>query len=188
MEDIIPSEEGIIPVMGDITSTDADQVSHIQAEWMRERPDIDPSPQGLIGRIHRLGAHLMTELEAVYVQFGVTSGEFDVLATLRRAGDPFERTPGELAERTMISSGGLTKRCDRLERAGLIERRVAETDRRGRVVALTSAGRELIDAAYAAHMRNEHRLVEALSDQDRVVFQQLLADWLAHFETPANQP
>lgn len=159
-----------------------DRVASIQREWLRERPEINPSPQGIIGRLHRLAARLTTELEAVYEQFGLSTGEFDVLAALRRAGEPFERTPGELAERTMITSGGLTKRCDRLEAAGLIERRVAETDRRGRVVALTDAGLALIDDAYAAHMANEHRLLAHLDDEDRVTLQRLLTHWLGRFE------
>ncbi|RZS59524.1 DNA-binding MarR family transcriptional regulator [Microcella putealis] len=161
---------------------DSDRVASIQAEWRRERPEIDPSPQGIIGRLHRVAAYLTTELEAVYRDFDLSTGEFDVLAALRRAGEPYERTPSELAERTMITSGGLTKRCDRLETAGLIERRVAESDRRGRVVALTPAGLDLIDRAYAAHMRNEHRLIAALDEDDRGALQGGLARWLAHFE------
>lgn len=163
---------------------DSDRVASIQAEWRRERPDIDPSPQGLIGRLHRLAAHLTAELESVYRDFGLSTGEFDVLAALRRAGEPYERTPGELAERTMITSGGLTKRCDRLESAGLIERRVAETDRRGRVVALTPDGLDLIDRAYEAHMRNEHRLIAALDPDERGAIEGGLAHWLAQFDAP----
>lgn len=161
-----------------------DRVASIQAEWRRERPEIDPSPQGIIGRLHRVAAYLTTELESVYREFGLSTGEFDVLAALRRAGEPYERTPSELAERTMITSGGLTKRCDRLETAGLIERRVAESDRRGRVVALTPAGVDLINRAYEAHMANEHRLISALDPDDRGALQGGLARWLAHFEAP----
>ena len=172
--------------MTKFTVSGDDRVASIQREWLRERPEIDPSPQGIIGRLHRLGAHLTTELEAVYARFGLSTGEFDVLAALRRAGEPFERTPSELAERTMITSGGLTKRCDRLEAAGLIERRVAETDRRGRVVALTDAGLALIDDAYAAHMANEHRLIAELSDDDRVDLQRVLIEWVGRFEDPAR--
>lgn len=163
-----------------------DRVASIQAEWRRERPEIDPTPQGLIGRIGRLSTYLTAELEAVYRAFGLSTGEFDVLAALRRAGEPYERTPGELAERTMITSGGLTKRCDRLESAGLIERRVAESDRRGRVVALTPDGLDLIERAYEAHMRNEHRLIAALDPDDRGALAGGLARWLTHFEAPAG--
>lgn len=195
MEDIISSGEGNIPGVSKLPATGArphddarshDRVASIQAEWRRERPDIDPSPQGLIGRLHRLAAHLTVELDSVYREFGLSTGEFDVLAALRRAGEPYERTPGELAERTMITSGGLTKRCDRLEVAGLIERRVAETDRRGRVVALTPDGLDLIDRAYEAHMRNEHRLVAALDPDDRDALAGTLAHWLAQFEAPES--
>src|SRR6478736_8490135 len=136
-----------------------DHVARIQEEWHRERPDLDVSPQGVLGRLHRVAARLTDELTAVYAEHGLGEGDFDVLATLRRAGPPYERTPGELAEHTMITTGGMTKRLDRLERAGLVARRAAEGDGRGRVVALTPAGRAAIDAAFADHMANEARLV-----------------------------
>jgi DNA-binding MarR family transcriptional regulator len=107
-----------------------------------------------------------------------------VLATLRRAGEPFERAPGELAAFTMVTTGAMTKRIDRLERDGLVNRRPSTIDGRGRVVALTAAGRELIDQAFAAHVRNEHRLLEGLSAEEATELQGLLAKWLAHFEAP----
>ena len=138
-----------------------DHVARIQAEWRRERPDLDVSPQGVIGRLHRVGALLTDQLIAVYQRFGLGEGEFDVLATLRRAGDPFERAPGELASFTMVTTGAMTKRLDRLEAAGLVTRRPSTADGRSRVVALTPAGRELIDEAFAAHMRNEQQIGRA---------------------------
>ena len=156
-----------------------DHVDVIQGEWRRERPDIDPSPQGVIGRLHRLAGLLMAELEAVYAQHGLTQGEFDVLVTLRRVGAPYERTPTELAERTMVTSGATSKRVDRLERAGLVARRRSDQDGRGRVVGLTPAGVELADAAFTDHMINEHRLVAALSASEREALQGLLKGWLA---------
>jgi DNA-binding MarR family transcriptional regulator len=122
---------------------DLDHVARIQAEWARERPDLDVSPQGVIGRLHRLAGLLTEQLCVVYRRFGLSEGEFDVLATLRRAGDPFERAPSELSEHTMVTTGAMTKRLDRLERAGLVSRRRSEADGRGRVVALTDAGRDV---------------------------------------------
>jgi DNA-binding MarR family transcriptional regulator len=155
-----------------------DPVARIQAEWRRERPDLDVTPQGVIGRLHRLAARLTDELTTVYDAHGLAEGEFDVLATLRRAGAPYERTPGELAERTMITTGGMTKRIDRLERAGLVTRRVSESDGRGRVVALTAKGRETIDAAFTDHMANERRLLDHLEPSDAAELERILTRWL----------
>lgn len=159
-------------------------MARIQAEWARERPDVDVAPQGVIGRLHRLAGLLTEELLVVYRRHGLTEGDFDVLATLRRAGPPYARAAGELAEHTMVTSGGLTKRIDRLEQAGLVTRRRDEADGRGRVVALTEAGTRLIDAAFTDHMRNERRLVDQLSPAEAAQLERLLTRWLAHFEAP----
>lgn len=161
-----------------------DHVARIQAEWSRERPDLDVSPQGVIGRLHRLGGLLTEELCVVYRRFGLSEGEFDVLAALRRAGEPFERAPGELAVHTMVTTGAMTKRIDRLERDGLVTRRRAAGDGRGRVVALTQAGRELIDQAFTEHMRNERRLLDALTRDEAAALEPLLTAWLARVEPP----
>jgi len=159
-----------------------DAVARIQAEWRRERPDLDPSPQGIIGRLHRVAARLTDELVTVYEAHGLAEGDFDVLATLRRAGAPYERTAGELADHTMITTGGMTKRIDRLERAGLVTRRASETDGRGRVVALTARGRETIDAAFTDHLANEQRLIDELSPRDAAELQRILTVWLSRLE------
>ncbi|MEV0782341.1 MarR family transcriptional regulator [Streptomyces sp. NPDC050423] len=161
-----------------------DHVARIQAEWHRERPDLDVSPQGVIGRLHRLGRLLTEELCVVYRRFGLSEGEFDVLAALRRAGAPFERAPGELATHTMVTTGAMTKRIDRLEHAGLVTRQRAAGDGRGRVVALTDAGRELIDQAFTEHMRNERRLLDALTGDEAAALEPLLTAWLARVEPP----
>jgi DNA-binding MarR family transcriptional regulator len=155
-----------------------DHVARIQAEWARERPDVDTAPQGVIGRLHRLAAHLTEELCVVHRRHGLSEGEFDVLAALRRAGKPYERAPGELAAFTMVTTGGMTKRIDRLERAGLVTRRRSGSDGRGRVVALTAAGRELIDRAFTEHMRNERRLLAALTAEEAAQLEALLTAWL----------
>ena len=159
-----------------------DHVARIQDEWRRERPDVDVAPQGVIGRLHRVASRLTDELTAVYAQHGLGEGDFDVLAALRRAGAPFERTPGDLAAHTMITTGGMTKRLDRLERAGLVARRAAVGDGRGRVVALTPLGRETIDTAFAAHMANERRLLDELSADDAATLERILTAWLARLE------
>ena len=159
-----------------------DRVAEIQAEWARERPDLDVSPPGIIGRLHRLAGHLTEELVAVYAEHGLSEGDFDVLAALRRAGAPYERSAGELAEHTMITTGGMTKRLDRLEERGLVTRRPSAADARGRIVGLTVEGRRVIDAAFTAHVGNERRLVELLPARDRTELERILTAWLGHFE------
>ncbi len=165
-------------------SESLDHVARIQREWARERPDVDVSPQGVIGRLHRLAGLLTEELCLVYQRYGLSEGEFDVLATLRRAGEPFERAPGELAAFTMVTTGAMTKRVDRLERNGLVTRRASESDGRGRVVALTPAGKQLIDQAFTEHMRNERRLLDQLTPEQASQLEPLLTVWLARFEAP----
>ena len=160
-----------------------DRVAEIQEAWARERPDLDVTPQAVIGRLHRLAAYLTEELCVVYRRHGLGEGEFDVLAALRRAGEPFERAPGELARHTMVTTGAMTKRLDRLERDGLVSRRMSAEDGRGRVVALTPAGRRVIDDAFADHMANEHRLLAALDPADAARLETILRAWLARVET-----
>ncbi|ANC32509.1 MarR family winged helix-turn-helix transcriptional regulator [Isoptericola dokdonensis] len=159
-----------------------DRVARIQEAWRRERPDVDVAPQGIIGRLHRLATHLDDELDTVYARHGLGFGEFDVLATLRRAGAPYERAPGEIAQHTMVTTGAVTKRLDRLVAAGLVERRPAEGDGRRRVVALTPAGLRVIDTAFTEHMANERRLVDQLSPTDQAALEGILRRWLAAYE------
>jgi DNA-binding MarR family transcriptional regulator len=155
-----------------------DRVAQIQREWRRERPDLDPSPQGVIGRLHLVALELTERLVDVYGRFGLSEGEFDVLATLRRAGTPYERPAGELADHTLVTTGGLTKRVDRLEARGLVERRTEASDARKRLVRLTPEGRRLIDRAIAAHLDNEHRIVDELGRADAATLERILTRWL----------
>jgi DNA-binding MarR family transcriptional regulator len=155
-----------------------DRVAAIQQAWRRERPDLDPSPQGVIGRLHRVALELTERLLAVYREFDLTEGEFDVLATLRRAGAPYEHAAGELADHTLVTTGGLTKRVDRLEVRGLVERRAEASDARRRIVRLTAEGRDLIDRAFTAHLANEHRLLRELGEADASSLEAILTRWL----------
>ena len=166
------------PIPGDL-GEHGDHVDRIRTEWARERPDLDVSPVEVIGRLHRLAAALTVELETVFRQHGLGEGDFDVLAALRRVGAPFERRPSEIAEHTMVTTGAVTKRLDRLEAAGLVQRRASETDGRGRVVALTPRGRDVIDEAFADHVANEQRLVSSLPAADRAALERILRSWLA---------
>lgn len=158
-------------------ASDLDHVGRIMAQWHDQRPDLDPSPQGIIGRLHRVAARLTEELVEVYGRFGLGEGEFDVLATLRRTGAPYELAPGDLAAQTMVSSGAVTKRVDRCVEHGWVTRRVGEGDARSRRVALTPAGLDLIDRAFEAHMANEHRLVGTLTELERARLAHLLETW-----------
>lgn len=153
---------------------DIDGVDRIVAQWHRERPDLDPSAMHVIGRISRLHWALDERLLRVFSRYDLGRGEFDVLATLRRAGAPYELTAGELGESTMVTSGAVTKRVDRLERAGLVARRSAEIDARGRLITLTDRGREVIDDAVAEHVRHETHLVSGLTAAERTTLVDLL--------------
>ena len=144
-----------------------DRAAQIVEQWRVERPDLDPRPFLVIGRLHRVAAALTTELVRVYAEHGLGEGEFDVLATLRRQGGDCALTPSDLSEQTVVTSGAVTKRVDRLVTLGLVERRPSGTDGRSRLVALTPKGRDLIDRAFTAHMANEARLLEVLSPTER---------------------
>src|ERR1700757_4353288 len=128
------------------------------AQWARERPDLRTLPMTLFGRLNEAAERVMREhVSPLFAEAGLQPGEFDVLATLRRAGEPFMLSPTRLYEATMISSGGMTDRLDRLERAGLVERRPDPKDRRGKLIALTDAGRCLIDETIGRHVANQER-------------------------------
>lgn len=157
-------------------------MAHILHQWSGQRPDLDVSPVGLIGRLHRLAARLTEELTAVYRRYGLAEGDFDALASLRRQGEPFALTCSALADATMITSGGMTKRIDRLVGAGLVRRRDSEADGRSRLVELTPAGRALVDEAFTAHIANEHRLVGVLEPAEREQLTTLVTAWLGRLE------
>ena len=163
-------------------SQNQDHVDRVQAQWRAERPEIDTSPMGVIARLHRIADALRGELLTLYREHGLGEGEFDILATLRRSGAPFELTPSELAQQTMVTTGAVSKRLDRLETAGFVTRRENLQDARGRVVALTSQGRDTIDRAYEAHMRNEARLLDHFSAAEREQLQGLLRFWALKLE------
>lgn len=164
-----------------------DQVDRILDQWRQARPDLDVGPMGTLGRLKRLTDHLSDALGRVYRAHDLTAASFDVLATLRRAGPPFALTPSELIAWTMVASGTMTNRLDRLEAAGLIVRRPNPEDGRGSLVALTPAGQALIDQVVTEHVANQHRLVAALSPAERTQLDAILRTWLAAFEA-AGEP
>ncbi len=147
--------------------TEADGVDAIIEQWQRERPELDHSPVGVVGRISRLARALEPRLEDVYREHGLEPGWHDVLATLRRSGPSYQLRPSDFTGSLMLTSSGTTKRLDRLERAGLIERSPDPDDRRGVVITLTDEGRALIDRVTEAHLANEARLLAGLSAAER---------------------
>ncbi|WP_280736022.1 MarR family winged helix-turn-helix transcriptional regulator [Sinorhizobium numidicum] len=159
-----------------------DHVDKILAQWRRERPELDVSAMGLLGRFARLRTHLGREIEKTFTDHGLTSASFDVLAALRRSGPPFQLSPGDLLATTMVSSGTMTNRIDQLEKAGLVERLNNPEDRRGVIISLTPEGLKRVDAAVTAHVANQQRLVASLSAEERDRLDALLRKFLAAFE------
>ena len=159
-----------------------DHVARIQARWAAERPDLDVSPLGIVGRLHRIADALHAELRPVFAERGLSDGDFDVLASLRRSGAPYELSPGQLGATTMITSGAVTKRVDRLEAAGLVDRRIGEGDARSRVVRLTEEGLALIDELFPRHVANEERLLAHFSAEERAQLTALLRRWTEHLD------
>jgi DNA-binding MarR family transcriptional regulator len=139
-----------------------DGVDRIIEQWQHERPDLDTTAMAVFGRIFRLARIAGDEVERAYAEFGIGRAEFDVLATLRRAGEPFELSPGALAASMMLSTGGTTARLDRLEKAGLAERRPSPTDRRGVLVTLSPKGKDVIDRALGAGLARQQDLLSHL--------------------------
>ncbi len=163
-----------------------DHVDGILAQWRLERPDLDVAPLGLVARLFR-AAHLADgPLAETLVAHDLQSGWFDLLAALRRAGAPYELNPTQLMRATMLSSGGMTKRLDRLVEAGLVERRPDPADRRGTLVGLTGHGKATVDKALEAHLANEERLLRSLTPAERRALDGLLRTILADLERPRD--
>lgn len=159
-----------------------DRIDRITKQWQRERPDLDISPMGLIGRLGNVTLHLSREMEKVFSQFGLNTSSFDVLATLRRAGDPYTLSPGEMLSTLMVTSGTMTNRIDQLEKAGWVIRKVNPEDGRSFLVSLTPEGLELINQVIEAHAENQKRLVSGLSQQEQQTLNQLLKVFLNSLE------
>ena len=157
-----------------------DRAGKAIAQWQRERPDLDVSPMSVIGRLNEVSSLISRErLAPLFARFGLQAGEFDVLATLRRSGSHFALTPTALYEATMVTSGAMTNRLDRLEKAGLIRRMPHPQDRRGLLVQLTDEGLGLIDRAVEAHVENEHAVLAALNPKERETLAGLLEKLIA---------
>ena len=162
-------------------SPQTDAVDRILEQWKRERPDLDCTPMGPFGRLKRCALLLEQRIEAAFLRHDLVRWEFDMLATLRRAGDPFVLSPTQLFSTLMITSGTMTHRLKALEKRGFIRRLPNPDDARSMLVALTPEGRKLIDRAVESHVENERQLLDGLSagqrqqlDEALTVFMRLL--------------
>jgi len=151
-----------------------DHVHHVLEQWRREAPELDRSPLGVVGRISRLAQLVQLELERVFAAHGVNGGEFDVLASLRRAGRPYRLTPTELSKALIVTSGGMTKRLAALERRGLIRREPDPDDKRSKAVTLTPEGKRLVEEILPEHWSNEGHLLGDLTSKERAELASLL--------------
>jgi DNA-binding MarR family transcriptional regulator len=143
-----------------------DSVDTLVAEWRRERPDLDPSPVAMLGRLHRISARLHRRIETWLAPLGLSWESFSLILTLRRSGAPFALRPTDLYRESLLTSGAITNRIDRVERQGLVRRRQDPHDGRVMVVELTAAGRRLADKAVAIHFRALAEIFGDLSPQD----------------------
>lgn len=165
----------------------ADHVDGIVESWRRERPDLDVAALALLARLFRT-AHLAdTALAQQLAGHELDRGWFDVLAALRRAGSPYALNPTQLMRTMMLSSGGMTKRLDRLAEAGLIERVADPNDRRGTLVKLTRRGKTTIDRLLPVHLSNEEQLLAPLSPKQQRTLDDLLQALLANLESSTSQ-
>jgi len=162
--------------------SDGDHVDRLRAQWARELPDLDTSPMAVLGRAYRLSNLVRPGIEATFASFGIDRGEFDVISTLRRSGPPYRLAPTDLYRSLMISSGGLTHRLARLERAGLVVRSPSVEDRRSLLVELTEAGLALAENAFRADMASEMRHLAGLDEAERDMLAALLRKLLAAIE------
>jgi DNA-binding MarR family transcriptional regulator len=159
-----------------------DEVDELVAAWRAQRPDLDVEPLQVLSRISRLARHLDIARRGAFAEHGLESWGFDVLSALRRQGPPFQLTPGALLRATLVTSGTMTNRVDRLAEAGLVRRELDPSDKRGVLVTLTDQGRERVDAALAGLLARERALLATLPPADHHTLAALLRALLAPFD------
>ncbi len=165
-----------------------DAVDEIQEAWARERPDLDVTSIGVITRLWRLAGHLERARRAGLAQLGTDAATLDALATLRRAGPPHRLRAGAMQRASLLTSGAISQRLDRLEAGGLVRRRPDRADGRVVMVELTARGRALVDEAVSGLMDQERELLAPFSAADRRTLARLLRRWLLWFERGAAGP
>ncbi len=159
-----------------------DAVDEILNQWKEECPELATAAMGTIGRLKRCSSLLQPKLEEVFSQFSINSWEFDVLATLKRAGAPYCLAPTDLFSSLMVTSGTMTHRMNQLEKRGLVQRTDNPNDGRSKFVQLTSEGHRLISSAVIEHLKNEEKLVSGMSKAERKQLDQLLRKFLSQLE------
>lgn len=159
----------------------ADEVDRITAAWQRERPDLDVSPLQVLSRVTRLARHLDLARRQAFAAHALETWEFDVLAALRRAGAPYSLSPGQLGTETLVTSGTMTNRIDRLEGRGLVRREPDPADRRGVRVVLTETGRQSVDNALFDLVAREHDLLATLPHESQAELALLLRTLVREF-------
>jgi DNA-binding MarR family transcriptional regulator len=164
-----------------------DTVDRITAQWAAVRPDIDSAPIHVIGRVSRLSRLIDRRLAENFALHGIEDWMYDVLATLRRHGEPYALTAGELVRQSMVTTGAITNRIDRLEQRGFVER-TGTTDRRKVVVRLTPAGLELVDRVVIDHLATEAAILAVLGDRQRHELARLLRTTLLGLGDTADPP
>ena len=166
-----------------------DQVDRILAQWRAEEPGLDASPMGVIGRLQRASRLLERGIAQGFADHGLQLWEFDLLATLLRSGAPYRLSAGALCETSMVTSGAMTNRVDRLVVRGLVDRRTDPANRRSVLITLTNAGYEVVRRAVFDHVDNEARLLEQLDADEQAALAVLLRKLLVALgDTPAKVP
>jgi DNA-binding MarR family transcriptional regulator len=158
-----------------------DAVDRVIAQWDAVRPDLDNSPIGVVGRVSRLSRLIDRRLGENFARFGIENWMYDMMATLRRSGEPYELTAGDLVRQTMVTTGAITNRIDRLVERGFVERAGAE-DRRKVIVRLTDRGRQLVDDVVGDHLATERELLAALSPRQQAEMTTLLRTLLVSLD------
>lgn len=164
-------------------ATAGDDVDEVVAAWRRERPDLDVSPLEVLSRVSRLARRLDLARGSAFSEHGLEGWAFDVLSALRREGEPYQLSPGQLVQRTLVTSGTMTNRVDRLQRRGLVDREPDPSDRRGILVRLTQSGCDVVDAAMAGLIEQEQSLLAHLPPSDQQHLTTLLRRLLAPLES-----
>ncbi|MFD8598638.1 MarR family winged helix-turn-helix transcriptional regulator [Kitasatospora sp. NPDC059646] len=159
-----------------------DEVDRLVAAWRRERPDLDVEPLEVLSRVSRLARHLDRARRIAFAEHGLEPWEFDVLTALRRAGDPYQLSPGQLLTQTLVTSGTMTNRIDRLTTKGLVVRLPDPDDRRGVLVRLTDAGRDKADQALAGLLAHEREILARLAPTQRGELASLLRQLVIPFD------
>jgi DNA-binding MarR family transcriptional regulator len=162
-----------------------DEVDRLVAAWRRERSDLDVSPLEVLSRVTRLARYLDRARRTAFTAHDLALWEFDVLSALRRSGAPYRMSPGALLNQTLVTSGTMTNRIDRLTERGLVRREADPNDRRGVLVVLTETGRQTVDAALTDLLAHEQELLAGLTQEQREVLAGTLRRLVAPFDNQA---